>query len=1664
MRVDLVVVCVAAVALSLPALSTSDPLYVMSAPNLLRVGTPERVFVEAQDYAGGPFDVTLTVREFPKKSRLLTSSKVTLNADNNYLALTEITIPDGRHLLDKDEGEDNYVYLEAAFPDHTLEKLVLLSFQSGYIFVQTDKPIYTPSSTVRYRLFSLTPGFTPADSGISVEVMSPDGITISRESLFPLKGIRSGEIKLPDIVSFGIWTVVTWFQNSPHRNFTAQFEVKTYVLPSYEVTLIPKSPFFYVDDKQLEVDISARYFDGRDVTGTGLVVFGVLTKDNVKKSIPHSVRKVEIREGSGQALLTREQISNTFSNVTLLVGSSFYVKVSVLTETGSEMVEAEKQGVMIVTSPYTINFKRTPKYFKPGMPFDVSVYVTDPNHLPASDIALEVITTTDEAMQTTTRGNGIARVTINTLAGDTTLSIRVRTKVSGLSEERQAERVMTAMSYKTTGDSKNYLHIGVASSESTIGQQIKMSLHVGNSPGVKDQDFTYMILNKGQLVQAKKFKRQGQSVVTLSLPVTKDMVPSFRIVAYYHVGSSEVVSDSVWVDVKDTCMGSLKVKLADPKKDYTPHKPFSLSITGDPGARVGLVAVDKGVYILNNKHRLTQTKIWDIVEKLDTGCSAGSGQDNMGVFYDAGLLFVSSTAGRTDTRAAQTCSTPVKRSRRSVSVVDMQSSLVRQYEAEEVRRCCADGLRADLGGRSCERRSEYVSGGAACAQAFLRCCMEMTAFQESHRASMESRSRQLVLARSDEDDDMYLSSDEIVSRTQFPESWLWEDLTLPQCPQESPHCSTTAIQKTSYLKDSVTSWQISAISLSETHGMCVAEPLELVVTKSLYIDLRLPHSAKRGEQLEIKAILHNNRMEKLQVRVELLETEHVCSVASKKGRHQTTLQLEGETSHDLAFVIVPMMLGSHTLEVKASVHGAFYGDGVKKDLHVVPEGVLTKIQVNKIPLNPSLHGGLQSQDVKFERLRRQVPNTPASTHIRVQGQELSDVIVNPISGESMGFLLNVPYGNGEENVVTMAMPLIATHYLDRTNQWNKVGVDERAVAVKYIRKGYQQQLHFRKPDGSYGAFLRTPSSTWLTAFVVRVLSMADDIISVDDDVVCSALRWLVMTSQQPSGSFKESAPISFVTADTGKVYGKEHDASLTAYVLIAMEEGIRICTRHDSVGTLLESVGRAVRYLQLRIHTLKNPYSVAIVSYALAGSGVFHKDILFKHKLDDVSVWPVPGGHRYTLEATAYALLALLRMKEFDRASAVVQWLNTQKRTRGGYGSSQSTMMVYQAVAEYREQMRKLHEINLDVNIDVSGRQRPIRWTFNKGNAYVSRSDKLQLNQNLTVTAKGNGEGTLSVMTMYYAPATENDTACNSFKLNLTLDKQAKVSHSGAIESYILKIDLMYISTDRDSSFAVLSVGQLTGYVVDTEDLNRLTSGSERYIQSYQMDNIISQEGSLLIYLNKVSHKRPDTIAFRIHKKLDVAPLQPAAVTVYEYYDIEKRCVKFYHPEKIGGSLNRLCHNDVCRCAEESCTVQRKEGIAETEREYVACEAGMDYAYKVVVENTNLTAHTDVYYMRVTEVLKEGSDPGVMGAARLYVAHPSCRTGLELKQGLSYLLIGHRQDISRLDDGSVQYVLGQRTWVEYWPTEEESKSATFRGKYASIQNFAKELSEWGCQY
>lgn len=67
----------------------------MSAPNLMRVGTAENIFVEWQDYSGGDVQVVIRVKSHPIPSTEYTSAIVTLTSRNNFQALGRLTVNHG---------------------------------------------------------------------------------------------------------------------------------------------------------------------------------------------------------------------------------------------------------------------------------------------------------------------------------------------------------------------------------------------------------------------------------------------------------------------------------------------------------------------------------------------------------------------------------------------------------------------------------------------------------------------------------------------------------------------------------------------------------------------------------------------------------------------------------------------------------------------------------------------------------------------------------------------------------------------------------------------------------------------------------------------------------------------------------------------------------------------------------------------------------------------------------------------------------------------------------------------------------------------------------------------------------------------------------------------------------------------------------------------------------------------------------------------------------------------------------------------------------------------------------------------------------------------------------------------------------------------------------
>lgn len=78
------------------------------------------------------------------------------------------------------------------------------------------------------------------------------------------------------------------------------------------------------------------------------------------------------------------------------------------------------------------------------------------------------------------------------------------------------------------------------------------------------------------------------------------------------------------------------------------------------------------------------------------------------------------------------------------------------------------------------------------------------------------------------------------------------------------------------------------------------------------------------------------------------------------------------------------------------------------------------------------------------------------------GQQNRASVENTVTGESMGALIVQPSGPAVANIVRMTLPLVATMYLDKTNQWDILDFEKREEALQHIKYGRLHLLMFRK--------------------------------------------------------------------------------------------------------------------------------------------------------------------------------------------------------------------------------------------------------------------------------------------------------------------------------------------------------------------------------------------------------------------------------------------------------------------------------------------------------------------------------------------------------------------------------------------------------------------------
>ncbi len=563
----------------------------------------------------------------------------------------------------------------------------------------------------------------------------------------------------------------------------------------------------------------------------------------------------------------------------------------------------------------------------------------------------------------------------------------------------------------------------------------------------------------------------------------------------------------------------------------------------------------------------------------------------------------------------------------------------------------------------------------------------------------------------------------------FPETWLWQDVLTDGGGDASLEVE---------VPDTITTWMLRAVALSKEHGLGVAEA-ELTVFQPFFLTVDLPYSAIRGEEFPVRVAIYNYLDEPQNVRIEIEESDWFDLL----DEPVKSVEIVANDIGGAEFMIRPVELGTNGVKITARSTEA--ADAAIKDLIIEPEGLPREVVENLV-----LEAGT-SDDVTTAIPASAIPGS-GRAFLTVTSSYLTQTI------EGLEELIQMPFGCGEQNMIVFAPDVFITRYLEASGQ---IKPEVMAKAEMLMLTGYQRELTYRHRDGSFSAFGESDEqgSLWLTAFVLKSFAQADGLIYIDPNILDEAAAWIT-GHQNSDGSFDPVGSIAHQEI-LGGLSGKD---ALTAYVAVAlMQAGENT------------AAGRAVGYLETRLDDIEDAYTAALTAYALELGDSPMKDESYEKLMDlaredenglywgeNAGVLPLerePAPGRFsrqaqptaTIETTGYAVLTLVKHGDMPNASRAAKWLVSKRNASGGFGSTQDTVVALEALTKFGSGSRA----DIDLKITVESSEGKKELSIKKNNFDVLQVLAIPVDDNLTISTRGEGEAIAQVVTRFNLPGTE---------------------------------------------------------------------------------------------------------------------------------------------------------------------------------------------------------------------------------------------------------------------------------------------------------------------
>uniref|UniRef100_A0A3B3QDC0 NTR domain-containing protein n=1 Tax=Paramormyrops kingsleyae TaxID=1676925 RepID=A0A3B3QDC0_9TELE len=659
--------------------------------------------------------------------------------------------------------------------------------------------------------------------------------------------------------------------------------------------------------------------------------------------------------------------------------------------------------------------------------------------------------------------------------------------------------------------------------------------------------------------------------------------------------------------------------------------------------------------------------------------------------------------------------------------------------------------------------------------------------------------------------------------------------------------------------DTITTWETDAFCLSQA-GLGLAPPLNLTVFQPFFLEITLPYSVVRGENFELKATVFNYLPKCIMVTVTAAPSTDYTLQACPGCQYSNCLCASERKT--FKWVLVPSALGA--VNVSISAEASSTETLCNNEVVSIPDrGRIDRVTRTLLVKVSNARLGIRHFNLWLisasESVQLQLPENVVEGSTRVTFSVLGDILGHAL--QNVENLLRMPYGCGEQNMVLLAPNIYLLHYLKATNQLTPATHEK---ATGFLKSGYQRQLNYKHHNGAFSTFGSGSGNNWLTAFVAKSFTSAQEFIYIEPKQMKEAHSWL-FTTQKPDGCF----------LTVGKLFnnrmkgGVDDDVTLTAYITAAFLES------KMSVSTLIRA---SLACLRSDSSYLTNTYTTALLAYTFSLAGDQEKraqllDHLKKIASDKGGLhWSQSSSEKseaLSVEISSYVLLAVLATSpltstDLGYATKIVQWLVRQQNEYGGFSSTQDTVLALQALSVYATAVYS-PDGSSTVSVQSAGAEQH-HFTVNEDNRLLYQERALQDPQGLySIAVQGTSCVSAQLVLHYNIPT---PTLSTTFSVVTNTNSDCSSTRQQKI--------LPYNGLMNNTNMVIVDVGMLSGFVPMQSSLKTT---------SISIDRVDVEDDHVIIYLHR---DIPLTYTLQLEQQVNVKDLKPAIVKMYDYYQTSK--------------------------------------------------------------------------------------------------------------------------------------------------------------------------------